>query len=88
MKAREAAETAMKTLFLCCGAVSVAAVGLITAYMVISGLPAIREIGITEFLFGQVWKSTAKEPLSASSPLSSPRSSVRWARSSSGCRWG
>ena len=35
---------------------------LISVYMVISGLPAIREIGLTDFLFGQVWASTAKEP--------------------------
>ncbi|WP_343281944.1 phosphate ABC transporter permease subunit PstC, partial [Ligaoa zhengdingensis] len=31
-------------------------------YMVLSGLPAIREIGLADFLFGKVWKSTAKDP--------------------------
>ena len=63
MKARNAIERAMQTLFFCCGIVSIAAVALITVYMIISGLPAIREIGAVDFLFGQVWKSTAKEPL-------------------------
>lgn len=63
MKARNAIERAMQALFFCCGIVSIAAVALITVYMIISGLPAIREIGAVDFLFGQVWKSTAKEPL-------------------------
>ena len=58
MKARNALERVMQSLFFCCGAVSVAAVVLITLYMIISGLPAIRQIGLTDFLFGQVWKST------------------------------
>ena len=35
----------------------------ITLYMIICGVPAIKEIGIKDFLFGEVWKSTAKEPL-------------------------
>lgn len=33
---------------------------LITIYLIISGLPAIREIGLIPFLFGKVWASTAK----------------------------
>ena len=36
--------------------------GLITVYLVISGIPAIRKIGLFDFLFGKVWASTAKEP--------------------------
>lgn len=52
----------MNGLFLLCGLVSIAAVALITIYMIISGLPAIIEIGPIDFLFGQVWKSTAAEP--------------------------
>ena len=35
---------------------------LITVYLVISGIPAIKEIGIVKFLFGKEWKSTADEP--------------------------
>ena len=36
---------------------------IITVYLVISGLPAIFEIGFIDFLFGKEWASTAKEPL-------------------------
>ena len=34
----------------------------IAAYMVIAGTPAIREIGIAEFLFGTQWRPTAEDP--------------------------
>jgi phosphate transport system permease protein len=34
----------------------------ITVYLIISGIPAIREIGIVDFLFGKEWASTASEP--------------------------
>jgi len=48
----------MHTLFFLCGFVAVAFVLLITLYLVWSGLPAIREIGLMEFLFGATWDST------------------------------
>jgi len=48
----------MHALFFLCGFVAVGFVLLITVYLVLSGLPAIREIGLTEFLFGPVWDST------------------------------
>ena len=35
---------------------------LITVYLIISGLPAIKEIGLCDFLFGKEWASTAEEP--------------------------
>ncbi len=35
---------------------------LITGYMVVSGLPAIQQIGVVDFLFGTEWASTAAEP--------------------------
>lgn len=47
----------MHGVFFLCGFVAVGFVLLITVYLVISGLPAIREIGLTEFLFGPVWDS-------------------------------
>lgn len=50
-------ETFMHGVFFLCGFVAVGFVLLITVYLVISGLPAIREIGLTEFLFGPVWDS-------------------------------
>lgn len=57
--AREALERVMHGLFLLCGAVAVAFVLLISVYLVISGVPAIREIGLLDFLFGTVWAPTA-----------------------------
>ena len=59
MKAREITEKVMNVIFVVCGLVSIVAVIGISAYMIISGLPAIRTIGFKEFIFGQVWKSTA-----------------------------
>ena len=55
-------ETAIHGLFLILGLVSVGCVLLITVYLVISGIPAIREIGLIDFLFGDTWASTAAEP--------------------------
>lgn len=51
----------MHGIFFLCGFVAVGFVLLITVYLVISGLPAIREIGLKEFLFGTTWSSAAKE---------------------------
>ena len=55
-------ETIIHGIFLILGLVTVGCVLLITVYLVISGIPAIREIGIVEFLFGDTWASTAAEP--------------------------
>ena len=41
------------------GLITVGFVLLITVYLIISGIPAIREIGVFKFLFGKVWASTA-----------------------------
>lgn len=49
-------------VFLIMGLITVGCVLLITVYLVISGIPAIREIGLREFLLGKVWASTAAEP--------------------------
>lgn len=56
------AERIMNGVFLACGLVTIAAVALITAYIIWAGLPAIREIGLFDFLFGRVWASTAADP--------------------------
>lgn len=48
-------EQAIHLIFLLCGIVAVGFVLCISVYLVISGLPAIREIGLTKFLFGKVW---------------------------------
>ena len=62
MKARNITEKVMNLIFVVCGMISIIAVVGISAYMIISGLPAIKEIGLKEFILGQVWKSTASEP--------------------------
>lgn len=49
-------------IFLILGLITVASVLVITVYLVISGIPAIREIGLFKFLFGKVWKPTASKP--------------------------
>ncbi len=63
MKVKKTIERIMNGLFFLCGMVAVISVIAITLYMIICGVPAIKEIGIKDFLFGKVWKSTAKEPL-------------------------
>ena len=55
-------EKVMNSIFFICGMVTIIAVFTISIYMIVSGIPAIKEIGIKDFLFGQVWKSTAAEP--------------------------
>ncbi len=55
-------EAIMHGIFLACGLLTVGAVVLITVYLVISGTPAIFQIGIFDFLFGKAWASTASEP--------------------------
>ena len=45
-------ETLVHGVFLLLGLVTVGCVLLITVYLVVSGIPAIREIGLFDFLFG------------------------------------
>lgn len=59
---KKVTERVMYFLFLLCGLVAIAFVLFITVYLIIAGLPAIREIGLAKFLFGKVWESTAAEP--------------------------
>ena len=53
---------AVHGVFLILGLVTVAAVLMITVYLIVSGIPAIGKIGLTDFLFGRKWASTAAEP--------------------------
>ena len=57
---KQALETAVHGLFLLLGLVTVGCVLLITIYLIVSGIPAIRKIGLVPFLFGKVWASTSK----------------------------
>ncbi len=61
-KAKNPAEKAMSLIFFICGMLSIAFVLFITLFLVVSGVPAIRKIGILDFLFGTVWASTAADP--------------------------
>ena len=49
-------------IFLILGLITVGCVLVITVYLVVSGIPAIKEIGLIDFLFGKKWASTAAEP--------------------------
>ncbi len=49
-------------IFLILGLITVGCVLVITVYLVASGIPAIKEIGLIDFLFGKKWASTAVEP--------------------------
>lgn len=55
-------ETVIHIVFLLLGLVAVGFVLLITVYLIISGIPAIRQIGLFNFLFGTKWASTNTEP--------------------------
>ncbi len=55
-------EKVVHGIFLILGLITVGCVLLITVYLVLSGIPAIRQIGLIDFLFGQKWDSTGAEP--------------------------
>lgn len=59
---QERLETAIHGVFLLLGLVTVGCVLLISVYLIVSGIPAIREIGLAQFLLGKEWASTAAEP--------------------------
>ena len=62
MRKNQFIEKVIHGIFLLLGLITVGCVLLITVYLVISGIPAIREIGLIDFLFGKEWASTAAEP--------------------------
>ena len=59
---KQTTERIIHGLFLILGLVTVGCVLLISIYLIISGLPAILEIGLFDFLFGTEWNSSASEP--------------------------
>ena len=62
MKKNRVFENVVHGIFLLLGLITVGCVLLITVYLIISGIPAIKEIGPVKFLFGKEWASTAAEP--------------------------
>ncbi len=55
-------ENLIEGIFLILGLITVGCVLLITVYLIITGIPAIKKIGLIDFLFGTTWASTASEP--------------------------
>ena len=55
-------EAVVHGIFLILGLITVGCVLLITIYLIISGIPAIQQIGLVSFLFGTKWASTAAQP--------------------------
>ena len=54
-----ALENCMNVLFFLCGIITVGFVLCISVYLIVSGVPAIGKIGVTDFFLGRVWKPTA-----------------------------
>ena len=61
-KTKKSVEKVAVVIFTTCAIFAVLTVFSITLYMIISGTPAIFEVGITDILFGTVWKPGAAEP--------------------------
>jgi phosphate transport system permease protein len=61
-KTKSAVEKTAQAVFTVCGFAAVLAVASITLYMIISGAPALFEVGPLEILFGHVWKPAAADP--------------------------
>ncbi len=55
-------ETVIHGIFLILGLITVGCVLLITVYLILSGIPAIQKIGISDFFLGKTWASTAADP--------------------------
>ncbi len=58
---RESLEHTMSTVFFLCGFLAVACVLFISIYLILSGLPAIWEIGVRDFLFGDTWDGQGRK---------------------------
>ncbi|MBQ7794738.1 MAG: phosphate ABC transporter permease subunit PstC [Clostridia bacterium] len=61
-KISNAIEKTMNIIFSLCGIAAVLGVLVITVFLAAKGTPAVKEIGLAEFLFGRVWASTSDNP--------------------------
>lgn len=61
-RGRKWSEDVPALFFLLCGLAAIAFVLCISIYLVLSGLPAIQQIGLIPFLFGTQWSSTSADP--------------------------
>ncbi|MBE6798786.1 MAG: phosphate ABC transporter permease subunit PstC [Ruminococcaceae bacterium] len=55
-------ERAFRVLLFLCAIVTVAFVGVIIIYLFVAGIPAIKEIGLRDFLFGTEWRPESQTP--------------------------
>lgn len=55
-------ENLIHGIFLIAGLITIVAVLVISIYLIISGLPAISQIGLKNFLFGKTWNPTGANP--------------------------
>ena len=62
MKKKRLLENIIHGVFLILGLITVGCVLLISVYLILSGIPAIKEIGLIDFLFGKEWASSADDP--------------------------
>ena len=62
MKKNRLLENIIHGVFLILGLITVGCVLLISVYLILSGIPAIKEIGLINFLFGKEWASSADDP--------------------------
>lgn len=62
MKRKAIVEKTAYIIFLVCAVVAIFAVCAITLYMFVKGTPALKEVGVLDLLFGNVWKPTAAIP--------------------------
>ncbi len=63
-KAAAFVDKLMSVIFTACGFIAIAFVLVISIYLVVSGIPAISEIGLFDFLFGTEW-----DPANKTNPL-------------------
>lgn len=59
---KKTVENAVHGVFLVLGLISVGCVLIISIYLTVSGLPAVKEIGVANFLFGKEWNPTSENP--------------------------
>lgn len=62
MRRKAIIEKIANIIFLICAVIAIFAVCAITFYMFIKGTPALKQVGVTDLLFGNVWQPAAADP--------------------------
>ncbi len=63
------AENAMHIVFFICACMSIVAVITICLFMFYNGIPAMKEIGFLDFIFGDIWRPTNSNPSFGIAPM-------------------